>query len=936
MIASSDALGNMTNYKVDALGRQIQVSDPLGQLTTQAYDAAGRLSSVTDPLTHVTTYAYDAAGRRAGVTDALGHTTTNAFDAAGRMVSSTDALTRKIQFAYDALGRLTSTTLPSGLTTTYGYDAVGRQTSVKDPLGNTGTYSFDAVGRRISSTDPLNKTTAYAYDAAGRLTAITDPLGGKVTIGFDAAGQQTSVVNPRGETTSFSYDGLGNVATLTNPGGKLTTMTYDAAGRLTSKLNARGISVTYGYDAAGRQTSTVFPGGSIGATFDALGRRTSMTDPTGATTFAYDAASNLTAVTAPQGAVSYAYDAANRRTSMTLPGSRTVAYSYDAANQLTGLTDWLGQTTTMSYTADGQRSRVTRPAGITTTFGYDGADRLTSLNNDGASGALKDFSYTLDAAGNRTSATSAAGTERYVLDALSRLTQVSYPNADQVSYTYDAAGNRLTQTVNGTTTSYGYNAAGQLQTVGATTYSYDADGNLIGAGADSFAWDWAGRLSGATVGGANSTYTYDGDGVRVAAKAGSSATTNYLWDRQASLPLLVDDGIHGYVHSSGVSEQLDAGGTSTAVYPLTDALGSVRGLANTTGTVVGGTDYDAFGAPRSTNGTSSIFGFTGQQTDPTNLLYLRSRYLNTGLGRFISPDSLFPNAAGTQGYNYQAYVANNPVSRTDPSGHTFAEFAFQVVRAAVIVAATALVLYALIQAVRVDSCLLGAVAVCPPGVYPPRAPRIPAGGAGASAADEIASGMMRSVATLTRAAAVAAAAACLASAVAGRLAPWGSNPCSGAKGPIFFSMNDNPQTTQHIYDAQTGANSIGIKPAILTYWQSRPDPPTPWLPTSWWYNATPMCNDGAHAQFLIDSKGDLGICDEYPFRSTRQNQENVATVSLRLVRSGEGPIQGGALSKFYGPAGCKVPNGGEFAVVSVVAANSLPVMVPSFGWCPAR
>ena len=120
---------------------------------------------------------------------------------------------------------------------------------------------------------------------------------------------------------------------------------------------------------------------------------------------------------------------------------------------------------------------------------------------------------------------------------------------------------------------------------------------------------------------------------------------------------------------AGVLEQLDAGGTSTATYPLADALGSVRGLANASGAQAGATDYDVFGSVRARSGSSSVFGYTGQQTDPTGLVYLRARYLNPRLGRFLEPDTVQPNRFGTQGYNLYTYVANNPTSSVDPSGH---------------------------------------------------------------------------------------------------------------------------------------------------------------------------------------------------------------------------------------------------------------------------
>jgi RHS repeat-associated protein len=74
-----------------------------------------------------------------------------------------------------------------------------------------------------------------------------------------------------------------------------------------------------------------------------------------------------------------------------------------------------------------------------------------------------------------------------------------------------------------------------------------------------------------------------------------------------------------------------------------------------------------------------IFGFTGEQHDPaTGLLYLRARYYQPGLGRFLSADAVQPNAPGTQGYNLYAYVANNPTTWVDPTGHlaSYAEFLY--------------------------------------------------------------------------------------------------------------------------------------------------------------------------------------------------------------------------------------------------------------------
>ncbi len=49
----------------------------------------------------------------------------------------------------------------------------------------------------------------------------------------------------------------------------------------------------------------------------------------------------------------------------------------------------------------------------------------------------------------------------------------------------------------------------------------------------------------------------------------------------------------------------------------------------------------------------------------------QARYYDASVGRFVSPDSIVPNASDPQAYNRYAYVRNNPVNLTDPSGHSW-------------------------------------------------------------------------------------------------------------------------------------------------------------------------------------------------------------------------------------------------------------------------
>ena len=66
--------------------------------------------------------------------------------------------------------------------------------------------------------------------------------------------------------------------------------------------------------------------------------------------------------------------------------------------------------------------------------------------------------------------------------------------------------------------------------------------------------------------------------------------------------------------------------------------------------------------------TDAHHAVTGEPRDDSGLTYLRARYYNPGIGRFLSADP-FPGFAGSpQSLNRYAYAGNNPVNRQDPSG----------------------------------------------------------------------------------------------------------------------------------------------------------------------------------------------------------------------------------------------------------------------------
>jgi len=661
-------------FTYDSRNNLTSETDPLGRTTTYEYDARGNLVRRTDALGNVTTWAYNAYGQMLSTTDARGNTTQYAYDAWGHQTAITDALGNATTFTYDSAGRKLSETDPLGRTTQYAYDAANRLAVITNTMGYTTTYTYDAVGNRISTSDYASRFTFYGYDAKDRLVVITDTLGYTTTYGYDANDNRTSVTDARGNTITFTYDALNRLASLRDPLGNTTSYQYDASGNRTRVTDAKGQVTTYTYDALNRLTQVVNPSFTVTYTYDAAGNRLTMTDPTGTTQYAYDALNRPTVITDATGlALRYTYDAVGNRTTLTYPDGRVVTYTYDADNRITGVTDHAARTTQYVYDAAGQLTQIIYPNGVTSPRAYDDLGRLTAITyTHPVSGTLAFFRYTLDAVGNRVAAEESSGNLTYTYDDLDRLTGVTYPDGEGVTYAYDATGNRtaMTSTVSGAI-AYTYDAANRLLTVGGATATWDANGNMLTKGSTAYTYDAANRLTQVVSGTTTVQYTYNGDGKRVGRTQGSS-TTHYLWDTNSPLAVVVlevTDGVTTtYLYGADLVAQYDAAGNPT--YLLTDGQGNVRLLVDAAGNVVGRYDYDVFGAVRSASGSASTtYRNAGHAADdPVGLVYMRARWYDPALGRFLSPDPRLPGAWNSQDWNRYVHGRDNPMTYIDADG----------------------------------------------------------------------------------------------------------------------------------------------------------------------------------------------------------------------------------------------------------------------------
>jgi RHS repeat-associated protein len=124
-----------------------------------------------------------------------------------------------------------------------------------------------------------------------------------------------------------------------------------------------------------------------------------------------------------------------------------------------------------------------------------------------------------------------------------------------------------------------------------------------------------------------------------------------------------------YVYGHDMLYSIDATGPH---YQHTDSLGSVVAITDASGAVEQTYDYDVFGVMRAATGTSgNNYTFTGEENDASGLVYLRARFYDPTVGRFLSRDPAPMRAGDTQTANRYVYARNNPTNYVDPSGRFF-------------------------------------------------------------------------------------------------------------------------------------------------------------------------------------------------------------------------------------------------------------------------
>lgn len=527
-LTDSDALGHVTTYGYNAMGRTISVQH--AQVSYENTDLT------TTNVTPTDTYFYDISGRLLGQQDANGKLTTrlliagtgygqstaliakeyhadqgviiNGFDQFGDLRRVTDEIGRVTNNSYDTLGRLTNVTHASGLTDYYTYDVLGQRIAHANSFinGYRETTDYDVQGRVVSQVAFGGDTTTISYSWSS--------VQGTTGLGtFGAYTQVTTFIN--GKSISETSDGFGHVISHTDMTNRTNNTSYDTAGRLVSRsldttaysyLNTGLVSqVTVG-TTGNPASQAIFDDTRTTYTYDKLGEKLTETSlhESGSFYYSYYIASATTLQNATA-----AYDALGRMTSWSESGtalSGTTAATLPAASK-SWTYDKVGNVRHVHasyHYLDLNGATVSTVSTLDDWYNYDAMNRVTTSKGvvDASSGLIVrgyqgiDLAY--DAAGERMIATSTLSGTATVWDPngydpnayggwggnTGNYIGVAYDYDHRENFTYDAAGAITTLRVaegsytdNGdlTVTATAPPATGALK----AAYQYDALGRLV-------------------------------------------------------------------------------------------------------------------------------------------------------------------------------------------------------------------------------------------------------------------------------------------------------------------------------------------------------------------------------------------------------------------------------------------------------------------------
>ena len=249
--------------------------------------------------------------------------------------------------------------------------------------------------------------------------------------------------------------------------------------------------------------------------------------------------------------------------------------------------------------------------------------------------------------------------------------EMEYDSANRlISYNnkkikYDKDGNMLYGPVNGEMCNLTYDSRNRLISAGNVTYDYDAENTRTSVTTTdkkiTYVTDVAGEMSQVL-----ESYEKTNDGKKIHTVYVYGNGLIYSYNDNEADSTTSDNKVQDL--SSDKSSDKDADGTTYYHY---NNIGSTTKLTDNNGNVIQRYEYGAYGEVLSGDTKITPFLYNGQlgvMTDDNGLYYMRARYYNVNIKRFINQDVVYGSINVSQSLNRYSYVQGNPIKLTDPFG----------------------------------------------------------------------------------------------------------------------------------------------------------------------------------------------------------------------------------------------------------------------------
>lgn len=687
VLTVTDASGTISRT-YDALNRVTSVTDTKGRVVSYEYDLYGNLKTLTYPDNTSVTYTYDLCGNIKTVTDWEGRVTAYTYDALNRETETNNSNNYKVKKEYDAVGNLVKKSvykISSGQLfdeTVYVYDDINRLVSEsytkKDYCYE---YSYDnlshvvkRITRKISTGKQTDEET-YDYDGAGNVTTDKTWINthNNVYAGEDNRIQKVN-------DYEFTFDNDGNMISGQERDPKSISFydgtagySYDSKNRLTERTMRED-----GYFLINKVKLHIVSEGTFRANYDAEDYRTS----TYIRNRTYTADSSATS-----GSVLLESTAIKDGELLTKESDALISDTEGDTDEIQSDINVSETTEEMETDAVETEKEDTEDTDISIdTSENDVTEECDeSENTEEADAEDADVSENLpENEGENEDLTDEAVQEETVLteepakegeETLETTEEQSEEKEfeEQVEDTAEIESEEasdLPLEEEKVTESISDRLALKAKEI---QDDADIDDSKLGTFNTKISKD------GSLVPGFNG----DGEAHGIMGTSFSIPQTDviteqsYCYDRE-NKNLLVsykEDGtIKKYVYGNGListDERNDSDGSITFLVYLYDLRGSVTEEMDASGNKKGEYRYSTYGIRTTISGATTEVGYCGRDgvlSDGVGLLYMRARYYNPHINRFINQDIITGDISNSNSLNRYAYVEGNPATLIDPFG----------------------------------------------------------------------------------------------------------------------------------------------------------------------------------------------------------------------------------------------------------------------------